>query len=143
MLIGAAAYLGVVAVMSLICFIAYGFDKRRAVRGGRRVPERTLHFLSFMGGWPGAFLGQRHFRHKTQKLAFLRVFWLDVFLHIVIVGAVVSVIAGPGYTALCGAVNFLEDAVLRMTPTPSGDEGIRITPEHPADTDIRITPLRK
>ncbi len=128
MLIGAAVYLGVIVVMSLICFMAYGFDKRRAQRGGRRIPERTLHFMAFMGGWPGAYLGQQYFRHKTQKLAFLRVFWLDVFLHIVIVGAVISVVAGPGYTALCRAVNFVEDALMRATPKAEEDTGIRITP---------------
>ena len=96
MMTGAIIYLGIVAVMSLICFIAYGFDKRRAVGGGRRVPERTLHTLAFLGGWPGAILGQRQFRHKTQKLSFLIVFWLIVLLHIGIVGAVTYAVAGPG-----------------------------------------------
>ena len=53
----AAAYLGLVAVTSLVSFAAYGFDKRRAATGGRRVPERTLLVLAFLGGWPGAILG--------------------------------------------------------------------------------------
>lgn len=88
MKIAAAAYLMVVAVMSLVCFIAYGVDKRRAGTGGRRVPERTLHTMAFLGGWPGALIGQRHFRHKTQKAPFRIVFWLLVATHIGIVGAV-------------------------------------------------------
>lgn len=88
MMTAAAVYLSVVAVMSSVCFITYGFDKRRAVRGGRRVPERTLHFMAFLGGWPGAILAQRHFRHKTQKLPFRLVFWLTVVLHLGLVGAV-------------------------------------------------------
>ena len=83
----ATAYSIVVAMMSLVCFIAYGLDKRQAVNGGRRVSERTLHLLAFLGGWPGALLGQRHFRHKTQKVMFRIVFWMVVALHVGIVGA--------------------------------------------------------
>jgi uncharacterized membrane protein YsdA (DUF1294 family) len=60
-------YLGIVLVMSLACFVAYGWDKRRAANGGRRVPESTLQLLAFFGGWPGALIGQRHFRHKTKS----------------------------------------------------------------------------
>ncbi len=52
----AIVYLGLVAVTSLASFAAYGFDKRRAGTGGRRVPERTLHLLALLGGWPGAIL---------------------------------------------------------------------------------------
>ncbi len=83
-----AVYLIVVAVMSLVCFIAYGLDKRRAVNGSRRIPERTLHLMAFLGGWPGALIAQRHFRHKTQKVSFQIVFWMLVVLHVAIVAAV-------------------------------------------------------
>ena len=84
----AAAYLIVVIVMSVACFIAYGLDKRQATNGGRRVSERTLHLMAFLGGWPGALMAQRHFRHKTQKATFRIVFWIVVVLHVGIVGAV-------------------------------------------------------
>ena len=82
----------VVAVMSVACFIAYGVDKRRAANGGRRVSEGTLHLLAFLGGWPGALLGQRQFRHKTQKVTFRIVFWIVVGLHVGVVGAVTYVL---------------------------------------------------
>jgi uncharacterized membrane protein YsdA (DUF1294 family) len=88
MAVAATAYGFVVSVMSLVCFITYGLDKRQAANGGRRVSERTLHLMAFLGGWPGALIGQRHFRHKTQKATFRMVFWLVVALHIVIVGVV-------------------------------------------------------
>ncbi len=74
-------YLLLVLLASPLCFAAYGWDKRRAVRNGPRIPERTLHLLAFVGGWPGAWLGQRFFRHKTQKRMFRFVFWLIVILH--------------------------------------------------------------
>ncbi len=86
MIIATDVYGIVVAVMSLVCFLAYGLDKRRAAKGGRRVSERTLHLMAFLGGWPGALLGQRHFRHKTQKVSFRLVFWMVVACHIGIVG---------------------------------------------------------
>jgi len=79
-------YLSLVFVMSLVCFAAYGLDKRRAANGSRRIPEQTLHILALLGGWPGALLGQRQFRHKTKKLSFLIVFWCVVVLHVAVVG---------------------------------------------------------
>ena len=87
--IAAAVYLTVVAVMSFVTFLAYGRDKGQAATGGRRIPERTLHLMAFLGGWPGAILGQRQFRHKTQKISFRSVFWLTVMGHVAIVGVVV------------------------------------------------------
>lgn len=75
-------YLGLTVAASLVAFVAYGIDKRRAVREQRRIPERVLHLWSLVGGWPGALFGQRVFRHKTQKLAFRLAFWLIVGLHL-------------------------------------------------------------
>ena len=83
------AYLAVVAIMSLASFVVYGFDKRRAQKNGRRVPEQTLHVMALLGGWPGALMGQRTFRHKTQKLSVRLVFWLCVALHLAVVGGAV------------------------------------------------------
>jgi len=94
MMTAVLAYLGLVAVMSCVCFVAYGLDKRRANNGSRRVPERTLHLLAFLGGWPGALLAQRQFRHKTYKVPFRLVFWAVVVLHVCVAGAVVYAVVG-------------------------------------------------
>src|SRR5882724_8046941 len=94
MMIAVSAYVGLVAVMSCVCFVAYGLDKRRAILGGRRVPERTLHLLALLGGWPGALLGQRQFRHKTKKVPFRVVFWCVVVLHVSLVAAAAYVFVG-------------------------------------------------
>ncbi len=75
--------LAVHGVASLAAFVAYGFDKSRSRRGGRRVPENTLHLLALLCGWPGALLGSRVFRHKTQKLSFRLVLFAIVALHAV------------------------------------------------------------
>ena len=69
-------YLLVTCVVSLLTFGAYGWDKRQAVKQGRRVPEARLHLLSLLGGWPGAFVAQHYFRHKNRKASFQVVFWL-------------------------------------------------------------------
>src|SRR5690606_40473527 len=72
------------SALSVFAFHAYRRDKRRAEAGGWRVPESTLHILSLFGGWPGAFVAQRVFRHKTAKISFQFVFLSIVLLHQVI-----------------------------------------------------------
>lgn len=67
--------------MSIFAFFAYRSDKRRAEAGEWRIPEATLHLIELLGGWPGAFLAQRAFRHKTAKLSFQFVFWIVVLAH--------------------------------------------------------------
>jgi uncharacterized membrane protein YsdA (DUF1294 family) len=76
-------YGGSILVMSLITFVTYWIDKRRAQRGidDRRIPESTLHVLSLMGGWPGAIVAQETFRHKTRKTSFRIMMWVTIFLH--------------------------------------------------------------
>ncbi len=76
-------WLAMLAAVSPVSFLAYGWDKRQAKRNGRRVPEKTLHSIDAIGGWPGGFLAQRVFRHKTQKKSFQFKFWLTVVMHIV------------------------------------------------------------
>ena len=51
-------------------FLAFGFDKWRAHRSGRRIPESFLLLSGAIGGWPGGLLGMNLFRHKTAKWSF-------------------------------------------------------------------------
>lgn len=71
------AYIGA----SLITYYFYWDDKRRARSGDWRIPEVNLHFWALVGGWPGAFVAQQQFRHKTKKLSFQLIFWLVVIAH--------------------------------------------------------------
>lgn len=75
--IPASAY----AVMSLLAFFLYWHDKNRARNDGWRMPEKVLHGVELLGGWPGALLAQQRFRHKTRKLSYQTVFWMIVLLH--------------------------------------------------------------
>jgi uncharacterized membrane protein YsdA (DUF1294 family) len=69
------------ASMSLLAVFLYWRDKRQARAGGWRTPEKVLHGVELLGGWPGALVAQQVFRHKTRKLSFQWVFWLIVLLH--------------------------------------------------------------
>jgi uncharacterized membrane protein YsdA (DUF1294 family) len=82
----AAAWL---AGVNLVAFGYYGFDKRRARQGGRRVPELVLHGLTFAGGSLGAYAGMELFRHKTVKGSFRIFFWCLVVMQVLLIGAVV------------------------------------------------------
>lgn len=69
---------------SVVCFVAYAVDKSAAVAGRRRVPERTLILLGFVGGWPGAMVAQQMLRHKTKKATFRAAFWTSTVLNVVV-----------------------------------------------------------
>ena len=63
----------VFGAISLVTFILYGADKRRAVKGKWRVPEKVLLSLSFFGGAAGGIAGMIFCRHKTRKPLFIAV----------------------------------------------------------------------
>ncbi len=58
------------AVMSLITFILFAVDKRRAQKGAWRIKEKTLLTAAAQGGAVGALLGMYLLRHKTQHKEF-------------------------------------------------------------------------
>ncbi len=71
------------AVVNLLTFGVYGWDKRRAAKGQRRISERELLLWAVAGGSIGAFFAMRRFRHKTRKKSFRLAFWAIVALQIV------------------------------------------------------------
>lgn len=73
--------LAIYVAMSLLAFFLYWRDKRQAKANAWRTPEKILHGVELLGGWPGALVAQQAFRHKTRKVSFQLVFWLIVLLH--------------------------------------------------------------
>ena len=60
------AYAIYLVLLSLITFIAYGADKKKAEKGKYRTKEKTLLLLSFLGGAFGGYPAMLVFRHKTK-----------------------------------------------------------------------------
>lgn len=58
-------------IINGITFIAFGVDKFLAVKNLRRIPEKDLLALSFIGGSIGGLLAMFAFNHKVAKSAFL------------------------------------------------------------------------
>lgn len=70
-------------VLSGVAFVVYGADKSAAARGSWRTSESTLHAIAIAGGWPGALVARRVFRHKTTKQPFRTIFWATVIANCV------------------------------------------------------------
>lgn len=83
-------------LMNLVTFIVYAYDKHiaRQQKGKRRVPERTLLLLAFLGGCVGAALGMSLCRHKTKQMRFLILVPLSVLLWAAAVGALILHLLG-------------------------------------------------
>ena len=64
--------------VNLLAFLLFGIDKRRAIQGRWRIPERTLLLSSLLGGSLGGLAGMYLFHHKTRKPKFF--ISLPVFL---------------------------------------------------------------
>lgn len=74
-----------ISVMNAASYWFYAQDKEAAKNGQRRVPENTLHLLSFLGGWPAAWLAQQKLRHKTQKQPFRKIYFCTILFNILLI----------------------------------------------------------
>jgi uncharacterized membrane protein YsdA (DUF1294 family)/cold shock CspA family protein len=70
-------------IFSVLCFFVYVYDKQMAIHGGWRIQESSLHWLEFIGGWPGALIAQMIIGHKNSKGTFQFIFWAIVMLHFI------------------------------------------------------------
>ena len=73
--------LGAYLLASVLAFVAYAIDKSAAKNNRWRTKESTLHLFGIVGGWPGALLAQKKFRHKSKKEEFKTVFWATVIIN--------------------------------------------------------------
>ena len=70
--------------ITLVVFLAYGYDKAIAGSERTRVPEKVLLALTFAGGTIGTFLGSSLFRHKTRKASYRTQLWLVVGAQVIL-----------------------------------------------------------
>jgi uncharacterized membrane protein YsdA (DUF1294 family)/cold shock CspA family protein len=75
-------FAGAYLVLSIVCLLAYAFDKSAAIAGRWRSSEQSLLLLGLAGGWPGGLIGQQLLRHKSSKAPFRRVFWVTVVINV-------------------------------------------------------------
>ena len=59
-----------IILINIISFIITTIDKILAILNKRRISEKTLFILSFLGGAIGTFLSMIIFHHKTNKIKF-------------------------------------------------------------------------
>lgn len=72
-----------ILVINLLAFLANGTDKFLATNQKRRISERSLLGLAFLGGSLGAGIAMLLFRHKTAKKSYLLPFLLIVVVQII------------------------------------------------------------
>lgn len=61
---------GYLVLVNLIGYLSMWSDKKRAIKGKYRIPEKTLFTIAIIGGSVGSILGMNHFRHKTKHWYF-------------------------------------------------------------------------
>ena len=75
-------------LINIIVFLAMYIDKRKAKKGKRRIPEKTLFILVGLGGGIGGILGMYLFRHKTKKTRFVIGFPAILIFEVLVVIAI-------------------------------------------------------
>ncbi len=61
-------YLGLISLISVVVCM---YDKSAAKRHKRRIPEKTLFILCFLGGSVAMYIGMLLIRHKTLHKRFM------------------------------------------------------------------------
>lgn len=79
------------AAISVITAVVTCLDKHFAKRSMRRVPEKTLLLLAFLGGSPAEYLTMKLIRHKTQHKKFMLGLPLMMLLQIVFIFALIYI----------------------------------------------------
>ncbi len=100
--------LSALVVMSVVTYVLFTIDKRRAQSDAWRIPESTLHLCELFGGWPGAVLAQHYVRHKSSKLSYRFVLWVIIIAHNYVaidwlLGWKIARSLGPLWTKLTGS----------------------------------------
>ena len=57
--------------INISSFFLIVIDKRKAVNGSERIPEKNFFYLSLAGGWVLGIISLYLFRHKVKKFSFM------------------------------------------------------------------------
>ncbi|MFD1954431.1 DUF1294 domain-containing protein [Paenibacillus thailandensis] len=60
-----------IALINIVGFASMGADKQYARSSRRRIPEKRLFALGWIGGALGVWIGMRVWRHKTKHRSFV------------------------------------------------------------------------
>ncbi len=74
----------IILIMSIITYMAYAIDKRKAQQKKWRIKEHTLLTLSFLGGACGGLFAMYGIRHKNKKSYFVIINFGSLVLHLVL-----------------------------------------------------------
>ena len=72
-------------IINIIGFLAMFIDKRKAQKSKWRIQEKTLLYITLLGGGIGSIVGMYTFRHKTQKYRFTIGFPVIIIIEIVFI----------------------------------------------------------
>lgn len=74
-----------IGIINLISGFIFAFDKQAAIKGRRRIPERTLHILEMLGGVFANLLLMYTLHHKNRKLSYWIWTWLVMIGWVVLI----------------------------------------------------------
>ena len=104
--------------LSIVTFILFGFDKRRAMAHKWRISERMLLCFSFFGGI-GGLLGMLFFHHKTRKWRFKILVPLFAFVDATVIAFLLW--SSVYYTADISVESaMLSDDIVKVEKTETG-----------------------
>ena len=75
-------YIVLMVFMSLISFILFAIDKKKAIKGKERIKEKTLLLSTIINGALGSFLARINCHHKTDKIYFTITIYLSLLFQL-------------------------------------------------------------
>lgn len=90
------AFILLFLIINLITFFVFGYDKYLARSNRRRVSEKTLLNLAFLGGSAGAIFAQKIFRHKSKKYRYT--FWIILAVQFILFEAILFFTSNASHT---------------------------------------------
>lgn len=77
-------YVILMVFMSLVSFILFALDKKKASKGKDRIKEKTLLLSTIINGAIGSFLARIICRHKTDKIYFTITIYLSMLCQVLV-----------------------------------------------------------